>query len=105
MTPMFRIAGNPDEDSTLPYLLSVPLGSTPLVLKAKEACGRGPLGRRGPHHLRHAVDGRGDARRSPVRYPNAPIAFCENQQLAQEWAYRFLGAAAAYADEEAIDLG
>ncbi len=39
-----------------------------------------------------------------VRYPNVPIVFCENRQLAQEWAYRFLGAALAYADEEAIDL-
>jgi ERCC4-type nuclease len=40
-----------------------------------------------------------------VRYPNVPIVFCENRQLAQEWTYRFLGAAAVYADEEAIDLG
>jgi hypothetical protein len=39
-----------------------------------------------------------------VRYPNVPIVFCENRQLAQEWTYRFLGAAAAYAGEEAIDL-
>lgn len=39
-----------------------------------------------------------------VRYPNVPIVFCENRQLAQEWAYRFLGAAAAYADEEAVDI-
>jgi hypothetical protein len=39
-----------------------------------------------------------------VRYPNVPIVFCENRQLAQEWAYRFLGAALAYAEEEAIDL-
>lgn len=39
-----------------------------------------------------------------VRYPNVPIVFCENRQLAQEWAYRFLGAAAAYADEESLDL-
>lgn len=39
-----------------------------------------------------------------VRYPNVPIVFCENRQLAQEWAYRFLGAAAAYAEEEAVDL-
>jgi len=29
-----------------------------------------------------------------------PIAFCENRALAQEWAYRFLGAARAFADEE-----
>jgi hypothetical protein len=39
-----------------------------------------------------------------VRYPNVPIVFCETRQLAQEWAYRFLGAAAAFADEEAHDL-
>lgn len=39
-----------------------------------------------------------------VRYPNVPIVFCENRQLAQEWTYRFLGAAAAYAEEEALDL-
>ena len=38
-----------------------------------------------------------------VRYPNVPMVFCENRQLAQEWTYRFLGAAAAYADEEALD--
>jgi hypothetical protein len=36
-----------------------------------------------------------------VRYPNVPIVFCETRQLAQEWAFRFLGAAFAYADEEA----
>jgi hypothetical protein len=28
-----------------------------------------------------------------VRYPTVPIVFCENRQLAQEWTYRFLGAA------------
>ncbi len=38
-----------------------------------------------------------------VRYPNVPIVFCETRALAQEWAYRFLGAAFAYADEE-LDL-
>lgn len=32
----FRIARNPDPDSTLPYLLWVPLGSGPLVLKAQD---------------------------------------------------------------------
>lgn len=39
-----------------------------------------------------------------VRYPNVPIVFCENRQLAQEWTYRFLGAAVAFADEEAVEL-
>ena len=31
-----------------------------------------------------------------VRYPTVPILFCENRQLAQEWTYRFLGAAVAH---------
>lgn len=39
-----------------------------------------------------------------VRYPNVPIVFCETRRLAQEWTYRFLGAAAAYADEERFAL-
>ncbi len=39
-----------------------------------------------------------------VRYPNVPIVFCENRKLAQEWTYRFLGAARAYADEETFEL-
>jgi hypothetical protein len=34
-----------------------------------------------------------------VRYPNVPIVFCETRVLAQEWAYRFLGAALAFAGE------
>ncbi len=39
-----------------------------------------------------------------VRYPNVPIVFCETRALAQGWAYRFLGAASAFADEEANDV-
>jgi hypothetical protein len=39
-----------------------------------------------------------------VRYPNVPIVFCENRALAQEWTYRFLGAAAAFADDQSVDL-
>lgn len=30
---------------------------------------------------------------SQVRFPSVPIVFCENRALAQEWTYRFLGAA------------
>jgi hypothetical protein len=30
-----------------------------------------------------------------VRYPAVPVVFCDTRPLAQEWAYRFLGAAAA----------
>jgi hypothetical protein len=64
---LFRVARNPEPDSTLPYLLWVPVGDRPLVLKAKDTWPR-------------------------------------NRQLAQEWAYRFLGAAAAYSDEERLAL-
>jgi hypothetical protein len=30
-----------------------------------------------------------------VRYPDVPVVFCDTRPLAQEWAYRFLGAAVA----------
>lgn len=36
-----------------------------------------------------------------VRYPSVPIVFCETRPLAEEWTYRFLGAALAYARAEA----
>jgi hypothetical protein len=39
-----------------------------------------------------------------VRYPTVPIMFCETRPLAQEWAYRFLGAALRYALEEQVEL-
>jgi ERCC4-type nuclease len=32
-----------------------------------------------------------------VRFANVPIVFCETRQLAEEWTYRFLGAALANA--------
>jgi hypothetical protein len=31
-----------------------------------------------------------------VRYPTVPITFCETRPLAEDWTYRFLGAALAY---------
>ena len=41
-----------------------------------------------------------------VRYPQVPIVFCETRPLAQEYTYRFLGAALAFADEElSLDVG
>lgn len=33
--------------------------------------------------------------RLQVRFPNVPIVFCENRKFAEEWTYRFLGAAHA----------
>jgi ERCC4 domain len=35
-----------------------------------------------------------------VRYPTVPITFCETRPLAEEWTYRFLGAALAYHQAE-----
>jgi hypothetical protein len=32
-----------------------------------------------------------------VRYPNVPIVFCDTRPLAEEWTFRFLGAALARA--------
>ena len=34
-----------------------------------------------------------------VRFPTVPIVFCETRQLAQEWTYRFFGAATAHQGE------
>lgn len=33
--------------------------------------------------------------RLQVRYPSVPIVFCDNRKFAEEWTYRFLGAALA----------
>jgi hypothetical protein len=33
--------------------------------------------------------------RVQVRFPNVPIVFCDNRKFAEEWTYRFLGAAQA----------
>lgn len=35
-----------------------------------------------------------------VRVPSVPVVFAENRKLAQEWTYRFLGAAVAHSEEE-----
>ncbi len=42
--------------------------------------------------------------RVQVRYPSVPIVFCDTRSLAEQWTFRFLGAALAElrADEEAI---
>jgi hypothetical protein len=39
-----------------------------------------------------------------VRWPDVPIIFCETRQLAEEWTYRFLAAARAWAETEAAAL-
>ena len=35
-----------------------------------------------------------------VRWPNVPLVFCETRPLAEEWTYRFLAAAQAWAVTE-----
>ncbi len=35
-----------------------------------------------------------------LRYPNVPILFCETRKLAEEWTFRFLGAARRWAETE-----
>ena len=42
-----------------------------------------------------------------VRYPNVPIVFCDTRPLAEEWTFRFLGAALNFvkADSEAKEVG
>lgn len=46
-------------------------------------------------HARPAVVAEGLAE-AQVRFPNVPVVFCETRSLAQEWTYRFLGAAIAH---------
>jgi len=36
-----------------------------------------------------------------VRWPGVPIVFCETRRLAEEWTYRYLAAAHAWASSEA----
>jgi len=38
--------------------------------------------------------------RVQVRYPNVPIVFCDTRPLAEEWTFRYLGAALAYVETE-----
>lgn len=50
-------------------------------------------------HVRPAVAVAGLAEMQ-VRFPNVPIVYCETRLLAQEWTYRFLGAALVHARED-----
>jgi hypothetical protein len=40
-----------------------------------------------------------------VRYPSVPIVFLETRPLAEEWTFRFLGAALAYAEADPAAIG
>lgn len=41
--------------------------------------------------------------RAQVRYPNVPLVFAETRPLAEEWTFRFLGAALAHATDQPDD--
>jgi hypothetical protein len=53
----------------------------------------------GHEHVRGAVFADGIAELG-VRFPAVPIVFCETRKLAEEWTYRYLAAAFAWAGEE-----
>ena len=40
-----------------------------------------------------------------VRYPTVPVVFAETRALAQEWSYRFLGAALAHHHADSVGAG
>src|SRR3984957_3311907 len=39
-----------------------------------------------------------------IRWPSVPVVFCETRQLAEEWTYRFLAAARAWAETETASV-
>jgi hypothetical protein len=83
MDARFRVARNPDLGSKLPYLVWLPIEGG-VVLKARDAWPRAT--RRGSW----LADMLG---RWTVRYPEVPIVFAGSRKFAEEWAYRFFGAA------------
>jgi hypothetical protein len=52
-------------------------------------------------HVRGAVLADGIAELG-VRFPTVPVVFCETRKLAEEWTYRYLAAAHAWAREEGL---
>lgn len=51
-------------------------------------------------HVRPGLVAEGLAE-AQVRFPQVPVVFCETRSLAQEWTYRFLGAALVHHQEDA----
>jgi hypothetical protein len=89
----FRVARNPDRESRLPYLIYLPIDGG-VVLKARDAWPRPAPGRGS-----WLADMLG---RLAVRYPGVPIVFAGSRKFAEDWAYRFLGAAAADTNEPGL---
>lgn len=102
------IAHNPEPDSSLPYLIRIPLGEHGIVVKARETwprtskiyCHRAEAWPDQAEWLRQIfklahVTGATVAEslaEAQARFPSVPIVFCETRALVQEWTYRWFGA-------------
>jgi len=105
------IAVNPDSESSLKYLMRLPLAGgmvfrtsgtwprTTALYCHPAAAGDWPADRLRPSMV---ADNLAEVQ---VRWPNVPIVFCETRPLAEEWTYRFLAAARAWAETEAAVSG
>lgn len=101
----FMVARNPDPNSRLPYLSRVPLADGPLLLKAGAPwprtatvyCHRADGWPEDAELLEHVQPGFVAELLAAIhiRYPSVPILFLESRSLAEEWTFRFLGAALA----------
>src|SRR3954468_5330320 len=63
VTGIFRVARNPDADSTLPYVVEIPLSAGPLFLKVKDTWPR--TAKIYCHELAASARQRRSSRRSP----------------------------------------
>lgn len=79
----FVLARNPETDSSLPYLVRLPIEGG-IFFKTRETWPRAS------RSYCHPID-------SWPEHAEAlevvPIVFCENRKFAEEWTYRFLGTA------------
>ncbi|AFM20256.1 Lsr2 (plasmid) [Mycolicibacterium chubuense NBB4] len=100
------IAVNPDDDSRLRLLLRVPLAGGDLLFRTSGTWPREKALFAYPYsqlfkldRVRPAMVADGLAELQ-IRWPNVPVVFCETRQLAEEYTYRFLAAANAWAITE-----
>lgn len=90
VTDQFVVARNPDPDSSLPYLLRLPIDGG-LFFKTRESWPRAN------RSYCHPVDEwpEGAEIVEEVKVSLCRRRGCDNRKFAEEWIYRFLGAALA----------
>ncbi len=98
MDRRFRVARNPDAGSRLPYLVWLPIEGG-LVLKARETWPRTARVFCSRRRRRRGAENTGSwladmLGRLAARYPEVPVIFAGSRKFAEEWTYRFFGAAA-----------